>query len=190
MLLPDVREMTVDAFEAALRLPENRDRHLELIDGVMVEKAIPTEEHKTIAGLCIYYFNSYTLPRGWGVAGPEEYFRLPGDLRNTRQPDVTLTLDLNREPVTEGPTLTTPDVIIEIKSPDDTYEDMREKARYYIAQGAKLVLLCFPRPRTMEVYRPDHPSEVLSADDTLDGCDLLPGFSVPVAQLFPRKRGG
>lgn len=59
---------------------------------------------------------------------------------------MTLTLEANREPITEGPTLTTPDVIIEIKSPDDTY--------------------------------------------ALDGCDVLPGFSIPVGKLFPRKRGG
>ncbi len=190
MILPDMRLMTVDEFEDVLRLPENRDRNLELIDGVLVEKAMPTEEHKTIAGLCIYYFNSYTIPLGLGIAGPEERFRPPGEVRNTRQPEVTLTLEANREPITEGPTLTTPDVIIEIKSPDDTYEDMREKARFYIAHGARLVLLFFPRPRTIEVYRPGMPSEMLSTDDTLDGYDVLPGFSVPVAKLFPRKRGG
>jgi Uma2 family endonuclease len=190
MVLPDTRLMTADEFEAFIAQPEQRDRNYELIDGIIVEKAMPTQEHKTIAGLCIYYFNSYTIPRGLGVAGPEERFRPPGELRNTRQPDVTLTLDSSLPPITEGPTPTTPDVIIEIKSPDDTYEELREKARYYIAHGARLVLLFFPRPRTIEVYRPGVPSEVLSIEDTLEGYDVLPGFSVPVANLFPPKRSG
>jgi Uma2 family endonuclease len=54
----------------------------------------------------------------------------------------------------------------------------------------KLVVLLFPRPRIVEVYRPGIPSEMLTVEDTLEGFDVLPGFSLPVAKLLVTKRSG
>jgi len=49
----------------------------------------------------------------------------------------------------------------------------------------KMVILAFPVPRQIEVYQPAHDVQTLTTADTLDGGDVLPGFSVAVNDLFP-----
>ncbi len=190
MALPQTRLYEADEFEQFIALPEHRDRNYELIDGVIVEKAMPTEEHARIVGFLNIVLGNYALAHGLGIPGPESRIRLPDHLREVRQPDLSMVLDGNRPVVKRGPSLTMPDVIIEVKSPDDHYEQMREKARFYVANGAKLVWLFFPRPKTAEVYRPDQPLDILGIEDELDGYDVLPGFSQPVRSLFPETHGG
>lgn len=68
------------------------------------------------------------------------------------------------------------------KSPGNTYAELREKARYYLAHGSRMVWLVYPEKREIEV----HTTEVipLQATDTLTGGEVLPGFSAPVADIF------
>jgi Uma2 family endonuclease len=118
------------------------------------------------------------------MPGPEIRFRVPGNEANVRQPDIAMTLDPNL-PVTErGATPRVPDVIVEVKSPDDSNDALRDKARFYTANGARLVWLVFLRPQIVEVYRPGVSSEILTVTDILTGFEVLPGFALPVATLF------
>jgi Uma2 family endonuclease len=190
MIMPATRIYTVDEFEQFLTLPENRDRNFELIDGSIVEKAMPTDEHSIVVNLILFYVTQVALEKGWRLPGPERRFVFPNDTQDSRQPDVSLILDPAVPIVTQGPMHVIPDFIVEVKSPDDTYEDMREKARFYTERGVRLVLLVFPRPRTVEVYRPGVPLDILTVEDTLEGYDVLPGFSLPVARLFMTMGGG
>jgi Uma2 family endonuclease len=190
MAMPTTRTYTVEEFEQILAQPESHDRNLELIDGVIVEKNMPTEEHALIVGIFLGELYIYARAKGIGLPGPEERFRVSGDVKNTRQPDVSLRLNPDAELTTKGATVSAPDVIVEVKSPDDSFDDLRDKARYYIANGARLVILVFPRPRIVEVYRPGVPSDILTIEDTLEGYDVLPEFSLPVAKLFVSKRNG
>jgi Uma2 family endonuclease len=182
--------ITADEFEAFLAQPENQDRNFELIDGVIVEKAMPTEEHSIVVGLLSYFLAGYALSHGLGIPGPERRIRLPEHLRNTRQPDLAMSLDANRPLVKVGASPVMADVIAEVKSPTDKLGELREKARFYIANGAKLVWVLYPATKRIEVYRPEMPVLTLNADDALDGYDVLPGFSVAVRQLFPETHGG
>lgn len=190
MALPTEKLHTVDEFEDFIARPENRDRHFELIEGVIVEKAMPTDEHSLIVGVVLYFLAGYALERGLGLPGPESRFRVPGNLRNTRQPDLSMILDPDAPITTRGASPRAPDVIVEVRAPDENYDDLRDKARWYVANGVRLVWLVFPRPRIVEVYRPGAPSEILTADDSLEGYDALPGFALPAARLFITRRGG
>jgi Uma2 family endonuclease len=91
---------------------------------------------------------------------------------------------------TKGATQRVPDVIVEVKSPDDTNDELREKAKFYVANGARLVWLAFPREKIVEVCRPNVPSEMLTVNDSLDGFDVLSGFALPIVELFIQKRSG
>jgi Uma2 family endonuclease len=175
-------EMTVQEFEHFLRLPENRDRLLELIDGGVVEK-MPTEEHGYTAGIFVTRLNNFVLPHKLGVVAVEARHRIPTDRRNVRLPDVSFRQG-NAPLVKEGAVAQMPDLAIEIQSPDDTVKSMRDKAAYYLANGARLVWLVFLRKRYIEVYRPGEEMEILFGSDILDGGDVLPGFSLPVAEIF------
>jgi Uma2 family endonuclease len=175
-------EMTVEQFESFLCLPENHDRLLELIDGEVVEK-MPTEEHGYTAGIFVTRLNNFVLPRKLGVVAVEARHRIPTDRRNVRLPDVSFRQG-HAPLVKEGAVARMPDLAIEIQSPNDTVKSMRDKAAYYLANGARLVWLVFLRKRYIEVYRPGEEMEILFGSDVLDGANVLPGFSLPVAEIF------
>ena len=77
-----------------------------------------------------------------------------------------------------------PDVAVEIKSPDDTINEMRDTAAYYLANGSRLVWLVYPNYRLIEVYRPDTDVEILGEEEILTGGDVLPGFELSVREVF------
>ena len=77
-----------------------------------------------------------------------------------------------------------PDLAVEIKSPDDSVRQLREKAAYYLANGARLVWLIYPQQRMIEVYDPDADVEILVEGDLLTGKEVLPDFNLPVAEVF------
>jgi Uma2 family endonuclease len=179
--------VTVVEFEQFLALPENGDRSFELIHGEIVEK-VPTEEHGLIAANICGFLWQYTRQSGFGRAVIEVRIRMLEDDYNSRQPDVAFfTTDTTRSIVKRGPVHQMPDLVVEVKSPDDTYTSMRERAQYYLVHGAKVVWLIYPEKRLVEVYRQDADSELLTGDDTLNGGDVLPNFVLSVHEIFDLK---
>jgi Uma2 family endonuclease len=69
-----------------------------------------------------------------------------------------------------------PDFVAELRSPSDEMPDLREKLREYIEQGVRLGWLLDPKSKTVEIYRPGRPVEVLKRPQTLSGEGVLPGF--------------
>ena len=177
---------TVVEFEQFLALPENCDRYFELIHGEIVEK-VPTEEHGLIAANICGFLWQYTRQSGFGRAVIAVRVRMPDDDYNSRQPDLAFFADTTRPIVKRGPVPQMPDLVIEVKSPDDTYTSMRERAHYYLMHGAKLVWLIYPEKRLVEVYRQGADSDILTGDDTLQGDDVLPGFVLSVHEIFHLK---
>jgi len=175
---------TVAEFEAFLALPENRDRRFELIDGEIVEK-MPTEEHGEIAAFLTIELGIFLKQNPIGKVGQEVRHRLPGDEFNAYLPDVSVRTDINRPAVREGAVPHMPALAIEVKSKDDTFRLMRRKAEYYMANGSQMVWLIFPETRQVEVYS-SRASDIvtLSEQDKLDGGEVLPGFSLKVADIF------
>lgn len=77
-----------------------------------------------------------------------------------------------------------PDVAAEIKSPDNTYKALRDKATYYINNGTRMVLLIYPEKQLVEIYHANADIEILQLGDTIHGGNVLPGFELDVAYLF------
>lgn len=86
---------------------------------------------------------------------------------------------LLREPEREVPTF--PDLAVEVKSLNDTKRALRRKAEKYLSAGTRLVWLVFPDEKVIEVYQPDEDVITASMDAVLDGGDVLPGFTIKVA---------
>jgi Uma2 family endonuclease len=178
-----VRLMTVDDFDQVMKLPENRERTFELIDGEMVEK-MPTQKHGQVqlrlGSKLLIFVDAGDL----GHVMTEASYRLPGDQFNERIPDISFVAGKDTPVVEQGAAPRMPDLAVEIKSPDDTYKRLREKALYYLAHGVRLVWLVYPEKRVIEVYRPDADLDILTEGDTLDGGDLLPGFTLALRDIF------
>jgi Uma2 family endonuclease len=173
---------TIDEFDRFLARPENQGRLFELVNGDIIEK-MPTAQHGYIAGLVITAINNFALPRRMGIAAVEARHRNPDDRYNDRIPDVSFTKG-RRQLVTQGSVGRFPDLVVEIRSPDDAVQGMRDKAIDYINNGVSIVWLVDPRLRFVEVYRPGRDVELLGMTDMLSGDDVLPGFMMPVSYLF------
>lgn len=77
-----------------------------------------------------------------------------------------------------------PDLAVEVVSPDDRAIELHEKAQSYLAAGTRQVWVLWPQRRSITVHTPQGSGNDLGADDILDGGDLLPGFGVRTGDLF------
>lgn len=77
-----------------------------------------------------------------------------------------------------------PDAVLETRSPNDTKPEVASKVADWLHFGVRLVWELNPVKRQITVFRPDVEPQVLGIDDTLDGGDVLPGFSLPIKRIF------
>ena len=77
-----------------------------------------------------------------------------------------------------------PDLAVEVISPRDTYSDVAEKALDWLEAGTRMVLVVDPRCQSVTVYRSSSNIVVLSGDDAIDGADVVPGWKLPVREIF------
>jgi Uma2 family endonuclease len=77
-----------------------------------------------------------------------------------------------------------PDFVVELRSPSDSLETVREKIKEYMANGAQLGWLIDPNTRQVEVYHPCQEVEILDNPKTVSGDPLLPGFTLDLAGIF------
>jgi Uma2 family endonuclease len=163
-----------------------REKRLcELVDRVLVEKAMGFRE-SLLAGALITLLRAFVIPRNLGVvSGEAGMVRLfPGLVRI---PDVAFT-SWDRLPGRQVPTAPVPqlapDLAVEVLSEGNTDAEMTRKLREYFAAGVRLVWFVDPQTRTVTVYTGPEESRVLDEAQTLDGGQVLPGFSLSLRILL------
>ncbi len=77
-----------------------------------------------------------------------------------------------------------PDLAVEIVSPSETANEVREKVRDFLAADTPLVWVVYPRTKEVVVHTADDLARTYSEDDMIEYPDVLPGFSCKVAELF------
>lgn len=169
-----------------IRLLDRHKRKFELVDGTLVEKVMGMAESFVAIrlGHLLHAWNDSAGNAGM-IAGADGPFHLFARL--VRIPDVSFT-NWDRLPGRKVPNESVPDVspdlAVEVLSAGNTRTEMERKLKEYFLSEVSVVWFVDPKKRTVRVYSsPDDLTE-LKATDTLDGGDLLPGFSVPVARLF------
>ncbi len=73
---------------------------------------------------------------------------------------------------------------MEVVSPNETASDLSAKLADYQAAGTPLIWVIDPDERLVTVIAADAPIRWLREGDTLEGGDIVPGFSCPVTDLF------
>lgn len=157
----------------------------ELVDGFLVEKGMGYTESR-LATVLAGYLNAFILPRNLGlVAGADGIMRTtPG---HVREPDISYaSWDRipGRCPPAEPIAGFAPDLAVEVLSRSNTRAEMTRKRAEYFAAGTRLVWEIDPPTRTVAVYTAPEGPTTLDATMTLDGGDVLPGFALPLADLF------
>lgn len=173
---------TVAAFEHFCRLYETQDHLFELIQGRIVEK-LPTEEHGLLVSNLGYALHHYVKQAKNGRIGCHVAHRMPQDDYNVRMPDLAFS-NVRRPLIRTGYVPHMPALAVDIQLPDVSAEALRAKATYYLENGARLVWLVYPEKRLVEAYRLAGDVEILLEGDSLDGGEVLPDFTLLVADVF------
>lgn len=175
-----------------ITIQEREDRLYELVDGVLVEKVRELRE-SCLASDLIYFLNAYVKGNDLGfVSAPDGTVRLAPRL--VRIPDVSF-IPWDRLPSKEYPDEPIPELApalaVEVLSEGNTPKEMARKLKEYFFAGVLLVWFVDPDKRTVEVFTAPDCSTTLTENQTLDGGAILPGFSLPLRELFARvKRSG
>jgi Uma2 family endonuclease len=77
-----------------------------------------------------------------------------------------------------------PDLAVEIVNPTNLTEEIDHKVMDYFQSGVRLVWVFYPDSGRVYAYRPPTHVSILERTDTLDGDEVLPGFRLPIAQLY------
>jgi Uma2 family endonuclease len=175
--------LTVDEFEQFMALPENRERRFELMNGTIVERHRP-EVRGVIAGNVVTEIGQYLDENEIGQVAVSVHCRPTDDPYNDRLPDVSFVAG-NKPVERTSPVNYLPDLCVEIHTWNDSLKMMSERAAFYLTNGARMVWLIYPQQRIVEVLTATD-RQLLTENDILEGGEVLPGFSVPVRNIFRR----
>ncbi|MBI4568389.1 MAG: Uma2 family endonuclease [Planctomycetes bacterium] len=162
----------------------------ELVDGQLMERHMGAESSMIgmTLGAELVVYNKKT---GAGfLFGPDTNYRcFPGRPATMRKPDVSF-IRRGRLPNDQAPLgeiKIAPDLAVEVISPNDRYEEVDAKVDEYLSAGVPLVWVVNPRSRSVRVHSAPGGMHYLRESDLLGGGEVLPGFSLRVADLFPAQ---
>ena len=157
----------------------------ELVDGVLVAKPMGKLE-SMLAGAILALLREFVLAHNLGiVTAPDGMIRLGP--KTFRVPDVAFIAwaRIPDGPLTEESLANVvPDLAIEVLSPSNTKSEMAKKRREYFAAGVRLVWEVDLPSRTVAVFKVPRRSTRLDATMTLEAPEILPGFRLPISDLF------
>jgi Uma2 family endonuclease len=172
--------------EEFLRLPEiDEHPYQEFIDGRMEAKVSPQKRHSAIQKRLVEHLDAFAAPENAGESFPELRCTFAG---RSIIPDIAFLLDEHIEYDELGElvneTTRLPDIHIEIVSRDQSVRKCRERIVFSTANGCPLGWLIDPENRVVQVFRPGEPLIQIAADGVLEGEPVLPGYRLPVSELF------
>ena len=176
------RLFTVSEFEALINLPENANLRFELIDGEIIE--VPSNLYSSaISALIIAAILTFIKGKDLGyVTGEQGGYMVAG---SRFAPDVAyLSKKRQKTLIREGYNPIAPDLAVEVVSPSDDLEVLALKLQKY-AEAGVLAWIVYPDRLEVGVHAPGREVIVLGMDDVLSGGDVLPGFTLPVREIFP-----
>jgi len=160
--------------------------YLEWVNNRILPKVSPDRRHALAQRRFAAALGNWADDLRVGEVGTEWRFQVKpaGEIRRSLIPDVAYVsyrrIALEELDQTLAPAIS-PDVVVEIRSPDDRQEDIDEKVRVYLAAGTSAVFLVDPRDRSVLVVD-DAGERDLSAGPIVH--DALPGFSLDPSRLF------
>ncbi|HJZ90384.1 MAG TPA: Uma2 family endonuclease [Gemmataceae bacterium] len=178
--------MTADEFYDLVHRPENAGRWFELVRGEVIELPPPTRIHGVVTENISFHLGLYIRQRRKGyVTTNDAGTILERDPDTVRGPDVAYFTDAQafrdlHPKYGEHPPL----LAVEVLSPDDRVNRVLGKVDDYLNNGVRMVWLVDPEDQTVRIFRPSQPPQTLTANQDLDGGDVLLGFRCPIRELF------
>ena len=175
--------LTVEEFE---QLPPAACRR-ELIKGELVEVNAASSRHGACANRIAFHLTAFVLPTGTGeVFVGDTGYLVSAEPATVRIPDVSFVAAERLAELGDPNRIarTVPDLAVEVVSPNDSWREVWEKAAMWLTAGVRLIWIVDPETQKVIALTPDAPPRTFTAGDQLDGGQLLPGFQVPVGEIF------
>ena len=162
------------------------DKRTELVRGVLVVREPPGGRHGSVTMNLALRLGNHVEREGAGqVIAAETGFTLARGPDTVRAPDIAF---VRRErlptPIPVGFPEFAPDLVVEVLSPGDRPGEVLAKVGDWLDADARAVWVIDPERRIARVYRQDGSATIVTADGALEGEDVLPGFSCPLASIL------
>lgn len=181
-----VETKVVTADEFYLMPDPNDGSKRELVRGEIVSMPSPGFEHGEVQSNIAYLLKSFLIQNRIDRICMESGAVVERNPDTVRGPDVSyyskerLPLGLRVVKYNDQP----PDLCVEVVSPLTTRRQINDKLKEYFFAGVRAVWVVDPEDRSVLVYREPLEGRMLKEGSTLDGGDVLPGFSCKVADFF------
>jgi Uma2 family endonuclease len=158
----------------------------ELDDGRLVLITPPGWSHGSLQATIVHFLKVQGQMKGHGKALGELTVVLRRKPDRIVAPDAafvtkrSLPVRTSREDYVE----TIPELVVEVRSKNDRRSELRAKAEEYLRAGVQIVWVIDPSAKIVTIYRQGESPHVLQEDDVLTAKGVIPGFKVPVADLF------
>src|SRR6266699_3738821 len=164
------------------------DKHAELVRGVLVVREPPGLRHGRIALDLGRRLADHVDANHLGRVYVESGFKLTSNPDTVRGPDVAF-ISQSRlpEPEPVGYPALAPDLVVEILSPGDRPGEVLGKVADWLSAGTRLVWVVDPERRLARVYRADGAEAIVTAEQGLQGEDVVPGFVCPLATILQSR---
>jgi len=171
---------------AFMALPNDGHRY-EIVNNQLIDIGNSGALHGHICSTLMILLGSYIRSQKLGLLFDSSTgFKMQNG--NRRSPDLAFFAKNRLQGLTTLPTgflEGAPDLAVEVLSPGNTVEEIDGKITEYFANGTRLMWVINPQQRYILVYRsPQEPDRLLKTADRLDGEAIIPGFSLPIAELF------
>jgi len=171
---------------------EHPEWRMELVEGNIILMGPSDYESEEIGTRLSTFLNIWVMSRKLGrVTGSSAGFLLPNleesdsEKRNLRAPDVSFVRADRLKKTKRDFVELLPDLMVEVKSKTDKIKPLEEKIQLFLQLGSKVGILIDPDRLTLTVYRLNQAPVVLQNGDTLTLPDLLPGWELPISELWP-----
>ena len=159
----------------------------EIVNGKVVEKTMGVYEVH-VTNLLDLFLGRFAFDHQLGNVESEMLFKLSKDARSQRRPDIAF-ISYEKWPKgrrfpSDNAFLIVPDLMIEVVSPTNLANEVEEKVVEYLEAGVRMVWVV--HPTTARIYIHDGLSSVrvVTRNDELDAGHVLPGFRIPLDQIF------
>jgi Uma2 family endonuclease len=163
----------------------------EIVNGQVVEVPAMSAYSTLIASRIDHRLHPFVEAHQTGTVVSEMLFILDAERDLRRRPDVAFVSasrwPLDRPVPETGDWNVVPDLAVEVVSPNDVFDDLLAKLHEYFQAGVRQVWIVASSHKQVQVYDSPTRVRIIAAPDELDGGQILPGFHLPVVELFARQ---
>lgn len=158
----------------------------ELVNGELTGTPLLGEEHGVIAAEILIRLGSHVVAHGLGTVYARAGFHISAAPDTVLAPDAAFVSRerIEQVAISRGYRTGAPDLAVEVVSPGDSFVEVEAKVARWLSAGCRMVIVVNPARRAATVYRSRDDIALLTEGDVLDGGDVVPGWTLPLRELF------